>query len=141
MGMNSPEGRNRFQMGKSVGEGVHGSEKLSYRTRFELGLLLALGSMVLLFGLSRRIPHYGRKDRGGGKYVVFALDPIPVTKQGGIPRPPNLPQVPMPTEDEYLPEDETIDSTRLVLTEGIPLLDGRGEREGMISESGSPSKM
>ena len=55
------------------------------------------------------------------------MEMIPQTRQGGgLSRPPTLPQVPIPTEDEYIPDDETIEITRFDLFEDIPLFDGVG---------------
>jgi TonB family protein len=82
--------------------------------------LLALS---LIFISSRRI------ERGikVAEYVVgpiVNMDIVPTTRQGGLPRPPDMPQVPIPTEDEFIPEDETIETTELNLLEGLPLFDG-----------------
>ena len=54
------------------------------------------------------------------------IDMVPATRHGGMPRPPDLPQVPIPVEDEYLPEDETIDLFEFDPNEGISLFDGIG---------------
>ena len=54
------------------------------------------------------------------------IDMAPATRSGGLPRPPDLPQVPIPVEDEYLPSDETIDIFEFDPNEGIALFDGTG---------------
>jgi len=136
MVLGATKGRDRFRLGRVMREGIHGKEKAVYRIRFEVGLMLALGGMILMFGLSRRISNGRRREVERGVYSILTVDLVPVTTQGGIPRPPDLPQVPIPTEEEYMPEDETIEITRLVLTEGIPLFDGTGKRGGGLGGVG-----
>jgi TonB family protein len=134
--LGSTKKRNRFWVVKVTREGIHSDEKALCRKRFEVGLMVSLLCMILVFGLSRRMPRGRQRKIEMGPYAILALDPVPVTNPGGIPRPPDLPQVPIPTEDEYLPEDETIDDTKLVLTEGIPLFEGTGRRGGGVGGMG-----
>lgn len=118
--------RKQFQLGKVTRDGAAGKEKAEYRIRLEQALMFILGIMISLFILSRRIPYRQKKEWGLGVFSVLSIDMMPATTQGGILRPPTLPKVPVPSEDEYLPEDETIDSTRLNILEGIGLFDGEG---------------
>ncbi len=119
---------------KITGEPLYKREKVRYRVRFEKALILSLVFTILLFGLFRRIPRQRNRKFEIKGYSFFSMDIVPATTQTGAPQPPALPEVPIPTEDEYLPEDETIEETKLNLTEGIPLFDAIGDRgEGMGS--------
>jgi len=62
---------------------------------------------------------------------LYTFD-IPKTQQGSLKRPPDLPKVPIPVEDDYIPEDETIPITEIDLMEDIPLFDGMGGYEGRV---------
>lgn len=130
--------RGKFQLGKVPGGGVQEKEKLGYKVRFEQALMLSLVVMILIFGLSRRMSQF-RKKWPVGPYTITNVDIIPLTRHGGMPRRPDLPQVPIPSEDEYLPEDETIETTELDLTEGLPFFDGIGDGvPGGISRGSGP---
>ena len=122
-------------MGQIV-KGATEQEKTAYRIRFEKALILILGIMILVFLFSQRIPQRRPKEWGVGRGSLISVDVTPATSFGSLPRPPSLPQVPIPTEDEYLPEDETIEDTRLDLTQGIPLFDGSGMGGGGSGEGG-----
>lgn len=110
-------------------EGAYERERAVYGVRFEKALVITLGCTILMFGLFRRVPRDGPRERRIVAFSTTTLDMVPITSHGGIPRPPNLPQVPIPTEDEYLPEDETIEVTKLDLMEGIPVFEGDGSGE------------
>ena len=124
------EMRGRFILWKTHKEGAYGQEKASYRTRLEKGLIISLSLMILMFLASRRIPQKPKKVWTLSSLTTVALDVTPRTTHGGMPRPPTLPQVPILTEDEYLPEDETIELTQLNVSEDIPLFDGFGSGGG-----------
>ena len=126
MVIGSPEMRDRFILWKTHKEGAYGQEKASYQTRLEKGLIISLSMLILVFLVSRRIPEKPKKVWTLSTLTTVALDVTPRTTYGGMPRPPTLPQVPIPTEDEYLPEDETIEFTQLDVFEDIPLYDGFG---------------
>ena len=119
--------RNRFLPFKSFDKGAYGQEKAVYRIRFEKALIFSLVSALLVFLVSRRLPERTQKTwKLNSMMTAVAMDVTPRTKQGTMARPPTLPQVPIPTEDEYLPEDETIELTQLDIFEDIPLFDGMG---------------
>ncbi len=126
--MSGPE---RFHIGKVVDAGANDKEKASYRIRFEQALIVVLSVMIIFFVLSKRIPYRPfQRVPIIGFSTLSIEDLMPATRQGGLPRPPALPQVPIPSEDEFLPEDETIDSTRLNVRQGIPIFDGDGTGSG-----------
>ena len=93
---------------KITGEPLYKREKVRYQIRFEKALILSLIFMILLFVIFRRIPMQRNKELFPKAYSFFSLDVVPATSQVGVPPPPALPEVPIPTENEYLPEDETI---------------------------------
>jgi TonB family protein len=99
-------------------------EKDLFGHRIRRALAFVLGFLILFFCVMKRMPE--KHDRGITKFSMTPLyvDLIPNTVQGGLPRMPTVPQVPIPSEDDYVPADETIDSTRLNLAEGIVSLDG-----------------
>ena len=120
-------------------EGVHCQENQAYRSRLELGLVVSLIICTLVFLASRRT----HRSLAFPEYVVgealTALDLPPVTRSGGMPRIPTLPQVPMPSEDEQIPEEETIELTDLDLSFGMPTLEGLGLGEaGSVGGGGIP---
>ena len=123
--------RDRFVLIKPLMKGVHGEEKAAYRVRLEKALIFSLGLMILIFLVSRRIPHRTKKTWKLSVLTTVNMEMTPQTTQGGgLPRPPTLPQVPIPTEDEYIPDDETIEITRFDLFQDIPLFDGVGGSGG-----------
>jgi len=133
--MSEPE---RFHIGKAVDAGANNEEKASYRVRFEQALVVVLSVMIILFILSKRIPYRPfQRVQSIGFSTLSIEDLIPATRQGGgLPRPPSLPQVPIPSEDEFLPEDETIESTQLNVLQEIPIFDGDGTGSGVSGGDG-----
>ncbi|MCK5146086.1 energy transducer TonB [bacterium] len=102
----------------------HRQELKAYRTRLELGLIISLSILIILFVFSKRlssridIPVYIASDN------IWALDLPPASRSGGAPKAPLLPQIPIPSEDDALPEEETIELTDLDLSIGIPSIEG-----------------
>ena len=99
---------------------VYRQEKARYRVRVEKSMIAALVLMMILFSLSRRIPERPSKVLNLPKVVTVTAEQVPTTRHGGVPNTPMLPQVPIPVEGEYLPEDETIETTELVETMDLP---------------------
>jgi len=118
--------RGQFCLAKMNRDGVHGEEWYAYRRRFELGLVISLALAMSLFVVSKRLD----QGREVPVYIVgddfSALDLPPVTKSGGRPKVPTLPSVPIASEDESIPEEETIELTELDLSVGIVSLEGLG---------------
>jgi len=107
-------------------------EKNVFQIRFEKSLIAVLLIFIFLFLFSRKMTW----KKSGIKYIsvdnISAVN-IPVTSHGGIPRPPTLPQVPLPVDDEYIPQDETIEDTDLDLYEDIIRLDDYGTGRGAVA--------
>ena len=116
----------QFRLVKVMEKGAYADEKRKYRIHFERALLVVLTCVVILFLVSRRMHERNRRVRFVPGFATMNLDLVQATKRGGMPRPPDLPQVPIPVEDEYLPDDETIDIFDFDVNEGIPLFDGFG---------------
>jgi TonB family protein len=84
----------------------------TYRRRFELGLIVALSLALLVFYLM----HDWRMIASTPEYkpIVLQVENIPPTRQPGARRPPPpRPALPIPSESETIPEDETIAPTTL----------------------------
>lgn len=119
--------RNSFRVGKSPEGGVNDEEKGKYLVRTEKALIATLCLSIIFFNLFRRIPDRRIPRWRPGIGTIASIEMVPATRRGALRRPPNLPVVPIPSEDEYLPEDETIETTELDLLEAIPLFDGSGD--------------
>jgi TonB family protein len=119
--------RTRFRVIRSVSKGKHFEEKLQYIRRLEKGLLVSLLFFIVLFSVSRRIPRERIPDYPTLVASDFFWEFTPQTSRGGVLQKPTLPKIPIPSEDEYIPKDLTIESTDLDLYEGIYLFDGLGD--------------
>lgn len=110
--------RNRFIFGPSNKERIIKYHE-DYRKNFELGLVISLSAIIAIF-------HAWKRDEKTKVTVVKAQISVNMVEE--IPRTvhrkrilmPTRPSVPIPSEDEMIPEDETIELTTLDLTE-IPL--------------------
>jgi protein TonB len=92
--------------------------KVGYRKAIEAATLGALVIVILAFQAMKNFGLEARESKAVA-IKVEVMD-IPVTQQLHIPPPPPRPVVPVPTEDESVPEDVTIASTDLNLSELPP---------------------
>jgi len=83
--------------------------KLNYRKFLELGLIISLSLHILGFQLFKKV-EVKKKIQGGTLEIIQVTD-IPQTQQQKQQQAPARPSVPIASEDEDLPEDETIDLT------------------------------
>jgi len=84
-----------------------------YRIRIEKSLILTLCLIIFIFLL---FPTYQFNLKNQqAVYINIEVQDIPITKQGVFRPPPPRPAVPIPTEDECIPDDETIEITNLEL--------------------------
>ena len=82
-----------------------------YRINIEMSLIL---SLVLLIILLIVFPTYKFNSiKNKEVRINILVEDIPITKQGIYRPPPPKPAVPIPSEDESIPEDETIEETYL----------------------------
>ncbi len=111
-------------------------ERSSYRLRFEKGLIISLILVILVFEFSKKIPEKDISEYSFGFGNMIYVDPMPQTsRKKAISQAPRLPQVPIPSEDEYIPEDETIDETLFDMSSSIEYDEGKGGSGGFGSGS------
>ncbi len=104
--------------------------KLKYRKVFELGLVISLVIMVITFQLLRAISLEATETEA--PEIIIEVADIPPTEQIKRPPPPPRPSIPIPTESEDVPEDLTIESTEVDLTE-IPPPPGPPEEDDDVN--------
>lgn len=92
--------------------------KAHYHEAFELGLVFSLLLNILVFQLVRK--QFKSELNIQPTEIKIEVEEIPPTEQLHRPPPPARPAVPIPTESEDIPEDETIDVTELNLDELPP---------------------
>lgn len=92
--------------------------QISYRRRFELALIVSLSFSLLVFYLMRDWEMTVSQPEP--EPIVLTVENIPQTRQPGTrrPPPPKKPALPIPSESETIPEDETIEPTMLDLSVG-----------------------
>ncbi len=92
--------------------------KLQYKKVFELSLIASLALMVIVL---QGFKKFEDKELIVEKKISHLdIEEVPLTQQQKSVAPPSRPTVPIPSEDESLPEDETIDDTMLDITEDAP---------------------
>lgn len=92
--------------------------KLTYRKTFELSLVASLIIMLLAF---HALPNFEVVPKEiKAEVVQIKIEDIPPTEQMKQAPPPARPSVPIPTENEDIPEDVTIETTELDLSEIPP---------------------
>lgn len=92
--------------------------KFKYRKIFELGVVISLGLLIVLFQVSKRLEL--RAVQSTAARIEIKVEDIPPTQQFKRPPPPARPAVPIETESEDVPEDVTIESTELDFSEIPP---------------------
>jgi len=92
--------------------------KLNYRKVLEAALIFALLAMIVMFQAFKKFEAEIKIE----KYVPNEIEvqDIPLTEQIERPPPPARPSVPIPTEDEDVPEDLTIETTEINFNEEPP---------------------
>ncbi len=92
--------------------------KLQYRKVFELSLVISLAVMLAMFQLLRAFNLEATESETPD--IKIEVADIPPTEQIKRPPPPPKPSIPIPTENEDVPEDLTIESTELDLSDIPP---------------------
>ncbi|MEE4311189.1 MAG: energy transducer TonB [candidate division KSB1 bacterium] len=92
--------------------------KLKYKKVLEIGLIIALGLCILLFQAFKKFERSEMEEKTVD--IKMEVEEIPQTEQVKMPPPPARPAVPIETESDEIPEDETIEITDLDLTELPP---------------------
>jgi TonB family protein len=91
---------------------IKNSPHEQYQILLEKSTILALLLVIILFLIFPKIKvdkPIEMKRIG----TVLTLEEIPVTRQGSARKPPPRPVVPIPSEDDIIPDDVTIDDTEL----------------------------
>ncbi|RMD92863.1 MAG: energy transducer TonB [Calditrichaeota bacterium] len=89
-----------------------------YRKAMELGLIGALLINLIVFMSFRRVQV--EAETISAEVPDIKVEEIPPTEQIKRPPPPARPAVPIPTENEDIPEDETIETTDIDLSDIPP---------------------
>jgi len=93
--------------------------RLQYRKTFELSLIFTLAILIATFQVGRQFSLVPSELRNAN--VTIEVADIPPTEQiRNLSTPPARPAVPVPTEIEFVPEDITIQSANLDLSELPP---------------------
>ncbi len=85
-----------------------------YQKSVRISAIVALLLTIAIFQLFPRID-WGEKEEPVVLISSIQVENIPITKQGRRKPPPPKPAVPIPSEDELIPEDITIEETELDL--------------------------
>lgn len=115
--------------------------RLQYKKTFELSLIFTLGILIATFQVARQFSLAPSELKHTN--VTIEVADIPPTEQvRNLPTPPARPAVPVPTESELVPEDITIQSTNLDLSEvpppPAPPVEDRYEQYNFIPYDESP---
>lgn len=94
------------------------SLKLQYRRLIELGLVISLAITILFLQGYKKIK--GQTTQKAVQLEALRVEEIPLTEQQRRAPAPTRPSVPIASEDEDLPEDETIEITDLDLDSEPP---------------------
>ncbi|MEE4311320.1 MAG: energy transducer TonB [candidate division KSB1 bacterium] len=88
---------------------------LEYRSNFRKALIYALTIVIIMFHL---FPKFDKteSDYPDAININIQVENIPATRQSRYVPPPPRPAVPIPTDDELIPADETIEETDLRIT-------------------------
>lgn len=89
--------------------------KLKWRRIFEASLVIALGLIIILFYSFKRFEASYKLEKKVD--VKIQTVEIPQTEQIHRPPPPSRPAIPVASEDESIPEDETIQETDINFNE------------------------
>jgi len=103
--------------------------KLKYKKILEAGMVLSLFLLILIFQLLRAINLEATETEV--KEIQIEVADIPPTEQFKRPPPPPKPAIPVPSESEDIPEDLTIESTNLDLSDIPPPPPPPEEDDGM----------
>jgi protein TonB len=95
------------------------NEGKNYLRNLKLSLVLSLLLCIVSFQVWKRMIHQDKKIQMS--HFALNVEEIPQTKQEVQTPVPKYPTVPIASEDEYLPTDETIDDTYLDLDYARPL--------------------
>ncbi len=102
----------------------------NYRQNVKKTLVVTLVLFNLIALLSPRLDVLTEGETEAPK-IVIDVENIPVTRQQRKTPPPPKPKVPIPSDNEAVPEDATIEETTLKYTNVYDLTDGLPEMSGL----------
>lgn len=92
----------------------HADLKQQYLKKLEQSMVVSIAFLLILFQVTRLVKT--QPAELAGTDVIIEVADIPPTEQpSNLPPPPGRPAVPVPTENELVPEDVTIQTTDLNL--------------------------
>jgi len=94
------------------------SLKFKYKKNIELGLLLTLFILIVIFQGWKRFDNESKEQQR--VVLTIEVQDIPQTEQEKKQPAPSRPAIPIESESEDIDEDETIESTEIDLTELAP---------------------
>ena len=94
------------------------SLKLQYKKMIELGLVISLALLVIVFQAWKKNERQTKKVEKVD--IVINVDEIPQSEQTKRAPAPSRPSIPIESEDEDIPEDATIEQTDIDLSELPP---------------------
>ncbi len=100
-----------------------------YEARLERAVVVTLALLIVFFVAFKEV-HVQRSKPAPVVIKALAVEEVPATRQGARRPPPKRPAVPIPSESEDLPEDETIEETTLQEGSGERVSEGRSEGVG-----------
>ena len=92
--------------------------KIKYKRVIEMGLVISLALCIILFQAFKKFEQRDVEEKTFDIEIV--VEEIPPTEQTKLPPPPSRPAVPIESESDDIPEDETIEITDLDLSELPP---------------------
>ncbi len=98
------------------------ASRSDYQRRLEKSAILALSLFILCFLLCPKFDQT-KKEKARVVFTSLSVEDIPVTRQSTRHSSPPKPSVPIPSDDEMIPENLTIDETEL---DYFLASDGRG---------------
>jgi len=109
---------------------VKNSSGEQYQIILEKSTILALVLVIILFIVFPKIK-VGKPIKTPGIGTALTLEDIPITRQGTLRKPPPRPVIPIPSEDDLIPDDVTIEDTELTF-ESLAQSAGSGVGLGQI---------
>jgi TonB family protein len=102
-----------------------------YQVILEKSTILALVLVIILFLTFPKIK-VSKPIKTPGLGTALSLEDIPITRQGTLRKPPPRPVIPIPSEDDLIPDNVTIEDTELTF-ESFAQSSGSGAALGEIN--------
>jgi len=122
-------------------------EKTVYVTRLQQSVCVSLLLTLIILIVWQRRKESRKPDYNLNAVQIQALDLPPQTRNRGTPVPPLMPQIPIPSEEEFIPLEETIEMTELDAGDDLAIPDFprdiyfSGDEGGDAAVVSSPEKV